>query len=75
MQITVQCMDYLAPVDRSDVLVMPMRAYNLVLGLPWFNNQIHDIDWGRLTYCNRPVLVQRRSDTDDYGCGIDGLTS
>ena len=33
-RITVQCVDYLAPVDRSDVLVVPMRAYDLVLGLP-----------------------------------------
>ena len=34
-QITVQYLDYLALVDRSDVLVVPMRAYDLVLGLPW----------------------------------------
>lgn len=31
---TVQYVDYLAPVDESVVLVMPMRAYDLVVGLP-----------------------------------------
>jgi hypothetical protein len=35
-RITVQYMDYLAPVDESDVLVLPMRVYDLLLGLPWF---------------------------------------
>jgi hypothetical protein len=33
--ITVQYVDYCIPVEESDVLVMPMRAYDLVLGLPW----------------------------------------
>ena len=36
-RITVQYWDYLAPVDESDVLVVPMSAYDLVLGLPWFH--------------------------------------
>jgi hypothetical protein len=36
MQITVQYLNYLAPLDESDVLVVPMRAYDLVLGLLWF---------------------------------------
>jgi hypothetical protein len=72
---TVQYLDYLAPVDRSDVLVEPMRAYDLVLGLPWFARQNPDIDWARLTPCDHRVRVERRHDTDDYGSGIEGLTS
>jgi len=74
-RITVQCVDCLAPVDRSDVLVVPMRAYDLVLGLPWFPKQNPDIDWARLTPCDLRVRVERRNDTDDYGSCIDGLTS
>jgi len=54
---------------------MPMRAYNLVRGLPWFHKQNLDIDWARLTPCDHRVRVERRNDTDDYGSGIEGLTS
>jgi hypothetical protein len=43
-RITVQYLDYPAPVNKSDVLVMPMRAYDLVRGLPWFHKQNLDID-------------------------------
>jgi hypothetical protein len=39
MRITVQYLDDLAPVDKSDVLVVPMRAYDSVRGLPWFHKQ------------------------------------
>ena len=50
-RITVQCLDYLAPVDESDMLVVPMHAYDLVLGLPWFHKRNPYIDWAhsRLT--------------------------
>jgi len=44
-RITVQYLDYLAPVDESDVLVMPMCAYDLILGLPWFQKSNSDIHW------------------------------
>jgi len=74
-QNTVQCMDYPAPVDRSDVLVVPMDAYDWVLRLPWFPKQNPDIDWARLTLCDHRVPVERRNDTDDYGSGIEGLGS
>ena len=55
-RITVQCLDYLAPVDESDKLVVPMRAYDLVLGLPWFQKRNPDIDWAdrRLTCLRSP---------------------
>jgi len=75
MRITDQYLYYLAPVDILDVLVMPKRAYNLVLGLPWFPKQHPDIDWARLTPCNHRVRMERRNDADDYGSGIEGLTS
>jgi hypothetical protein len=74
-RITVQYLDYHAPVDKSDVLVVPMPAYDRVLGLPWFPKQTVDIDWARLTPCDHRVRVERRNDTDDYGSGIEGLTS
>jgi hypothetical protein len=32
----VQYFEHLKPVDESEVLVIPMKAYDLVLGLPWF---------------------------------------
>jgi len=53
-RITVQYLDDPAPVDKSDVLVMPMRGYDLVRGLPWFNKQNLDIDWARLTSLRSP---------------------
>jgi len=74
-RITVQYLDYLAPVDKSDVLFMPMRAYNLVLGVPWFPQQNPDIDWARIGPCDHRVQVERCTDTDDYGSGMEGLTS
>jgi len=45
MRITVQYLDYLAPVDESDVLVVRLRADALVLGLPWFQKRNPDINW------------------------------
>jgi hypothetical protein len=43
-RITVQYLDYLVLVYHSDVLVVPMRACDLVHGLPWF----HKHSWHRL---------------------------
>jgi hypothetical protein len=47
---TVQYMEHLSPVQDSEVLVVPMRAYDLALGLPWFPSRNPDVDWqsGRL---------------------------
>jgi hypothetical protein len=44
---TVQYMEHLAPVEQLEVLVLPMRAYDLVLGLPWFQSRNPDVDWQR----------------------------
>ena len=59
-RIAVQYLNYLTPVDRSEVLVVPIRAYDLVLGLPWFPKQNPDIDWARLTPCDHRERVERR---------------
>jgi len=49
-------MDHLAPVHETEVLVVPMRAYDLVLGLPWFKTRKPEIAWatGRLTSLRTP---------------------
>jgi len=54
--ITVQYMEHLAPVTEPEVLVVPMRAYDLVLGLPWFRARNPEIDWSlrRLTVLRSP---------------------
>ena len=38
---------HLVPVDESDVLVVNMTAYDLVLWLPWFQCHGPEIDWVR----------------------------
>jgi len=47
---TIQYMEHLSPVQESQVLVVPMRAHDLVLGLPWLQSRKPDVDWqsGRL---------------------------
>jgi hypothetical protein len=56
MAFTVQCMEHLSPVHESEVLVVPMRAYDLVLGLPCFQSRNPGIDWqcGRLLALRTP---------------------
>jgi hypothetical protein len=41
---TVQYMNLLAPVHEQEVLVVPMRAYDLVLGLSWLKIRKQEID-------------------------------
>jgi hypothetical protein len=52
----VQYFEHLKPVDESEDLVVPMKAYDLVLGLPWFKARNPEIDWtkGRLTALRTP---------------------
>jgi len=54
--ITIQYLVYLAPVNESDVLVVHMRAYDLVLRLPWFHKRNPDINRAhrRLTALRSP---------------------
>ena len=42
---TVHNMHHLAPVHELEVLVVPLMAYNLVLGLPWFKTPKPEINW------------------------------
>jgi len=51
MRIAVQYLDYLAADNESDVLVVPMHTYDLVLGVPWFHKRHPDTNWAyhRLT--------------------------
>jgi len=52
----VQYSEHLKPIDGQEVLVVPMKAYNLVLGLPWFKARNREIDWtkGQLTALRTP---------------------
>jgi hypothetical protein len=45
--LTVQYVDHLSPVQQSEMLVVAMRAYNLVLGLPWVQSRNPDVYWKR----------------------------
>jgi len=40
----VQYMEHLSPVQEAEVLVVPMGAYDLVLGLPWFQSRKPDVN-------------------------------
>jgi hypothetical protein len=54
--ISVHYLDQLAPVDKPEVLIVPIRAYDFVLGMPWFTARNPEIDWstGRLTALRTP---------------------
>jgi len=56
MAMTVRYLDHLAPVHKPEVLVIPMRDYDLVLGLPWFKTRKPEIEWatGRLISSRTP---------------------
>jgi len=55
--ITVRYIEHLSPVQESEVLVVPKRAYDLVLGLPWLLSRNPDVDWqsGRLLALRTPA--------------------
>jgi len=75
-------MDHLAPVHEPEVLVVPTRAYNLVLGSEWFKTRKPEIDWatGRLTSlstpsgqreaCRSDMIVQWYEGRDDESTSI-----
>jgi len=44
-RIIVQCLEYVSMVHESDVLVVRMPVWTLLLGLPLFHTRYHDIDW------------------------------
>jgi hypothetical protein len=53
--------EHLKSVDESEVLVVPMNAYNLVVALLWFKARNLEIDWteGQLTALQTPNGLQR----------------
>ena len=57
----VRHLEHLTPTNESEVLVVPMTAYDLILGIPWLNTSNPDIDWKR-----KEVLAVRFN-----GHGID----
>jgi hypothetical protein len=44
-RLSVSYFEHKQPVDKSEVLIVPMRAYDLVLELPWFKARNPEIDW------------------------------
>jgi hypothetical protein len=76
---TVQYLEHLAPVDEQEVLVVPIQAYDLVLGLPWFTSRNPNIDWTcrRLNCLGTPYGVpgetelSRPDDSSRGNCGED----
>ena len=60
-----QYFEHLAPVDKLDVLVVPMTAYDIILGLPWFESRNPEIDWskGQLLGLQTPVGNSRNQQT------------
>jgi len=53
--------EHLKPVDESEVLVVPMKVYDLVLGLPWLMVRNPEINCSniRLTALRAPSGLQR----------------
>jgi hypothetical protein len=81
MAFTVQYMDHLSPIQEAEVLVVPMRTYDLVLGLPWFQSRNPDIDWqsGQLLALRTPggaeVVAVDRVDHQECPGNIPGSTA
>jgi hypothetical protein len=65
----VQYLKHLKPVDESEDLVIPIKAYDLVLDLPWFRATNPEIDWttGRVTAVRTTNVPQwgKAPHTDD----------
>ena len=57
LSLKMQYLDHLAPVEEPEVLVVDMSAYDLVLGIPWFERHNPDIDWlkKRLMALRNPI--------------------
>jgi len=78
---TIQYMEHLSPVEESEVLVVPMRANDLVLGLPWFQSRNPDIDWqsGRFLALRTPggaeVVAVDRVDDQECAGNVPGSTA
>jgi len=77
----VQYMEHLSLVQESEVPVVPMRAYDLVLGLPWFQSRNPDVDCqsGRLLALQTPegadVVAVDRVDHQECPGNAPGCTA
>jgi hypothetical protein len=56
MRLPVSYCEHEQSVDESDVLIVPMTAYDLVLGSPWLKTRNPEIDWE----ADRLLSLQRR---------------
>ena len=45
LTLNIQYFDYLAGITENNCLIVPMQAYDLVLGIPWFKARDPEIDW------------------------------
>jgi hypothetical protein len=63
-RLSVSYFEHEQPVDESEVLIVPMMAYDLVLGLRWFKARNPEIDWeaGKLL-----SLQRRQPQPNSYG--------
>jgi len=78
---TVQCMEHLSLVRELEVLVVPMRAYDLVFGVSWFQSSSPDVDWqcGRLLALRTPrgaaVVAVDQVDHQECPRNVPGSTA
>jgi hypothetical protein len=63
-RLSVSYFEHEQPVDESEVSIVPMTAYDLVLGLPWLKARNPEIDWeaGKLL-----SLQRRQPQPDNHG--------
>jgi hypothetical protein len=59
-----QYLPHLAPIDES-ALVVKMNAYDLVLGLPWFERHNPEIDWARKRLISLRMRKAQKASTSD----------
>jgi len=76
VDLNVQYLSYLAPTMEKDCLIVPMQAYDVVLGIPWFKARNPDIDWlhGCLLCLRTPGGDTRRGNAV-FRKAADGFTS
>jgi hypothetical protein len=63
---------------NREVLIVPMTAYDLVLGLPWFKTRNPEIDWeaGKLLSLRRqPTKPHSHGEEAPAGPGIQMLSA
>jgi hypothetical protein len=66
LSLKMQYLPHLATVEEPEVLVVDMSAYDLVLGIPWFERHNPDIDWA-----NKRLMALRKP----KGSSVSGSVS